>query len=221
MTAALRDGAQALRIPHAEPGNAIGLFGGSFNPAHSGHRLVAEIALKRLGLDQVWWLVTPGNPLKDHGELASLEARIADVKTLAKHPRMKVTALEAGLGSSYSARTIARLKQMRPRLSFVWIMGADNLSGFHRWQDWRGILGEVPVAVIDRPGATLAPLWSPMAQSFAACRMPERDASLLAQVAPPAWVFLHGPRDAASSTQIRQARKRNGKALGQEKTAKS
>jgi nicotinate-nucleotide adenylyltransferase len=194
-----------LRLPHAERGNRIGLFGGSFNPPHSGHRLVAEIALKRLRLDQVWWLVTPGNPLKDHSELAQLGDRLAQVERLAHHPRMRVTALEARLGSSYSARTIARLQALRPDLRFVWIMGADNLAGFHRWQDWRGILQAVPVAIIDRPGATLAPLSAPAALAFAANRHPEPDAAGLAGLRPPAWTFLHGPRDPASSTELRAA----------------
>jgi nicotinate-nucleotide adenylyltransferase len=193
-----------LRIPHAERGNRIGLFGGSFNPPHSGHRLVADIALKRLGLDQLWWLVTPGNPLKDHSGLADLDTRVAKVTQLARHPAMRVSALEAGLGSSFSARTIARLRAVRPGLSFVWIMGADNLAGFHRWQNWRGIMESVPVAVVDRPGATLSAMSAPAAQAFARHRWPEAEAGRIATAQPPAWVFLHGPRDPASSTDIRQ-----------------
>uniref|UniRef100_UPI003BAD5A88 nicotinate-nucleotide adenylyltransferase n=1 Tax=Stappia sp. TaxID=1870903 RepID=UPI003BAD5A88 len=197
-----------LRIPYAERGNRIGLFGGSFNPPHSGHRLVADIALKRLRLDQVWWLVTPGNPLKDHSGLADLGTRVAKVKQLAHHPAMRVTALEAGLGSSFSARTIARLKALRPGLSFVWVMGADNLAGFHRWQDWRGIMESVPVAVVDRPGATLSAVSAPAAQTFARHRWPETAAARLAGAWPPAWVFLHGPRDPASSTDLRRRAER-------------
>ncbi|QGZ35858.1 nicotinate-nucleotide adenylyltransferase [Stappia indica] len=196
-----------LAIPHAEPGNRIGLFGGSFNPPHSGHRLVADIALARLGLDQLWWLVTPGNPLKDHSELAPLARRLDAVEAIARHPRMVVTALETQLGTAYSARTLARLTQLRPRLKFVWVMGADNLAGFHRWQDWRGIFARVPIAVVDRPGATLPALASPAAQSFAACRLDETDARLLPGMAPPAWTFLTGPRDASSSTRIRASAK--------------
>lgn len=192
-----------LAIPHAEPGNRIGLFGGSFNPPHSGHRLVADIALARLGLDRLWWLVTPGNPLKDHADLAPLEQRLDAVEALARHPRMAVTALEARLGTPYSARTLALLTRMRPRLTFVWVMGADNLAGFHRWQDWRGIFARVPIAVVDRPGATLAALASPAAQRFAGFRLDEADARLLPGLAPPAWTFLTGPRDASSSTRLR------------------
>lgn len=194
---------QHLRIPHAEPGNRIGLFGGSFNPPHSGHRLVAEIALTRLGLDQVWWLVTPGNPLKDTRQLARLDARIARVEEIARHPRMRVSALETTLGSRYSADTIARLKLLRPRLDFVWVMGADNLAGFHRWQNWRAIMNAVPVAVVDRPGATLSALSAPAALAFSTRRLPETRAGELARLVPPVWTFLHGPRDPASSTALR------------------
>ncbi|SDU47901.1 nicotinate-nucleotide adenylyltransferase [Stappia sp. ES.058] len=192
-----------LRIPHTEPECTVGLFGGSFNPPHSGHRLVADTALKRLALDQIWWLVTPGNPLKDPGELEPLTDRIARVEEVADHPRMRVTALEAGLGTSYSARTILNLRQKRPRVRFVWVMGADNLAGFHRWQAWRSIFESVPVAVVDRPGATLSALWSPAAQTFARSRLPEERAIRLATLAPPAWTFLHAPRDPMSSTHLR------------------
>ena len=195
--------AWALRMPHAEPGMAVGLFGGSFNPAHSGHRLVADVALRRLGLDQIWWMVTPGNPMKDHGGLAPLADRIAQVVEIANHPRMRVTALEARLGSVYSAHTIARLLYRRPRLRFVWVMGADNLAGFHHWRDWRGILSKMPVAIVDRPGATLSSLSAPAARSFARYRLAERDAGRLSVSTPPAWVFLYPPRDPASSTALR------------------
>ena len=194
-----------LRIPHIEPGCSVGLFGGSFNPPHSGHRLVADTALKRLALDQVWWLVTPGNPLKSHDELEPLAGRISRVEDIADHPRMRVTALEARLGTSYSARSIARLLKLRPVVRFVWVMGADNLAGFHRWQAWRSIFERVPVAVVDRPGATLSALWSPAAQTFAKARLPEERAQRLASLAPPAWTFLHAPRDPMSSTHLRSA----------------
>ncbi|MCA1299815.1 nicotinate-nucleotide adenylyltransferase [Stappia indica] len=192
-----------LRIPHAEPGNRIGLFGGSFNPPHSGHRLVAEVALKRLGLNQVWWMVTPGNPLKDHANLAPLSERLDHVARFADHPAMRVTALEARFPTSYSARTIDRLIRLRPRLSFVWIMGADNLAGFHRWQDWRDIMQRLPVAIVDRPGATLSPLSAPAAHAFAAARVDEACAASLASRPPPAWTFLHTPLDSTSSTALR------------------
>jgi nicotinate-nucleotide adenylyltransferase len=193
-----------LKLPHVEPGNRIGIFGGSFNPPHSGHRLVAMTVLKRLGLDQVWWLVTPGNPLKSHSDLAPLEMRLHLTSALADHPRMKVTAFEAVLGSPYTARTVMSLRAMRPAVRFVWVMGADNLAGFHRWQDWRAIVGSVPVAVVDRPGASLSVLSSPMARAFERVRLPEEDAALLPDMAPPVWTFLHTPLDRTSSTDLRR-----------------
>ncbi|WP_029057695.1 nicotinate-nucleotide adenylyltransferase [Stappia stellulata] len=192
-----------LRIPHTEPGLTVGLFGGSFNPPHSGHRLVADTALKRLALDQVWWLVTPGNPLKDTRELEPLTHRLARVEEIADHPRMRVTALEASLRTRYSAQTIQHLQQKRSGVRFVWVMGADNLAGFHRWQAWRSIFERAPVAVVDRPGATLSALWSPAAQTFASARLAEWRARRLADGPAPAWVFLHAPRDPMSSTHLR------------------
>ncbi|MBD1549031.1 nicotinate-nucleotide adenylyltransferase [Labrenzia aggregata] len=192
-----------MKLPHAEAGNRIGIFGGSFNPPHSGHRLVAQTVLNRLQLDQVWWFVTPGNPLKEHGDLAPLEMRIHMTSALADHPRMKVTAYEAVLGSPYTARTIEMLRVRRPSLRFVWVMGADNLAGFHRWQDWRAIAGLVPIAIVDRPGASLSVLSAPMAKAYEKYRLPEKDAALLADLEPPAWTFLHAPLDETSSTFLR------------------
>ncbi len=193
-----------LRLPHAEPGNRIGIFGGSFNPPHSGHRLVAETALKRLRLDQVWWMVSPGNPLKDHVDLAPLERRVHMTRSVAEHPRMKVSAHEQVLGSPYTARTIAMLRVKRPALRFVWIMGADNLAGFHHWQDWRSIVDSVPMAVVDRPGASLATLGAPMAKAYEKQRVDETDAALLADLKAPSWVFLHTALDDSSSTRLRK-----------------
>jgi len=196
-------GADWLKLPHAESGNRIGIFGGSFNPPHSGHRLVAETALKRLRLDQIWWVVTPGNPLKSHGELLPLAERIELVGRLARHPRMKVTAFEAALGLSYTAQTVEMLRLLRSDLRFVWVMGADNLAGFHRWKDWRDIARLVPIAVVDRPGASLSTLSAPMPKAFESQRLPERDAALIAGMKPPVWTFIHAPLDASSSTELR------------------
>jgi nicotinate-nucleotide adenylyltransferase len=197
-----------MKLPHAEPGNRIGIFGGSFNPPHSGHRLVASTVLKRLGLDQVWWLVTPGNPLKSHSDLAPLERRLRLTEDLADHPRMKVTAFEQVLGTPYTAMTLVALRQMRPSVRFVWVMGADNLAGFHRWQDWRSIVGSVPIAIVDRPGASLSVMSSPMAKAYEKYRLPEDDAALLPEMAAPVWTFLHTPLDRTSSTDLRQRQKR-------------
>lgn len=195
---------RALRIPHAEPGMAIGLFGGSFNPPHDGHVHASLLALKRARLDRVWWMVTPGNPLKDSGELESLENRIERCRALARHPHIDVTAFEAAFGTRYTEDTLSRLKRVRPRLDFVWIMGADNLASFHRWQNWRRIAKLMPIIVVDRPGSTLSFLNAPAAIALSRHRIDEEDSGLVSRMKPPAWVFLHGPRSSLSSTAIRE-----------------
>ena len=186
----------------------VGLFGGSFNPPHEGHLLVAKLALQRLGLDQLWWLVTPGNPLKSGNGLAPLAERLAHSDTMAGDPRIRVTAIEKTLGTAYTARTIRHIIRRNPAVHFVWIMGADNLGDFHRWQEWRRIAGTVPIAVIDRPGATLTYLSSKAARALDKARVPERAARALPRMKPPAWTFIHGPRSAISSTALRQENKR-------------
>ncbi|MGH6761223.1 MAG: nicotinate-nucleotide adenylyltransferase [Phyllobacterium sp.] len=190
-------------MPHVEKGMAVGLFGGSFNPPHGGHSLVAEISLRRLKLDQLWWLVTPGNPLKDSRQLAPLDERLALCERQAKDPRIKVTAFEAAYDVRYTADTLAIIKARNPGVHFVWIMGADNLAGFHRWQRWREIAMTFPIAVIDRPGSTLSYLSSHMAKTFGYARIDEDDAETLVRKRPPAWSFIHGPRSSLSSTAIR------------------
>lgn len=198
-------GRHYLRMPHVEPGMTVGLFGGSFNPPHDGHLLVAELSLKRMALDQVWWMVTPGNPLKRTTGLPPLARRIAWSEAINSDPRVKVTAFEALYGVRYTAQTLDLVKARRPGIRFVWIMGADNLATFHHWQDWRRIAMTFPIAVIDRPGSTLSFLSSMMAKAFSQARMDEQDASLLAYAKPPAWTFIHGPRSPLSSTAIRSA----------------
>lgn len=192
-------------MPHVERGMVVGLFGGSFNPPHQGHLLVAEIALRRLGLDQLWWLVTPGNPLKSRNELAPLAERLAACEALAEDPRIKITAFEKTLGTSYTARTLDFIRARNPHVHFIWIMGADNLAGFHRWQRWQKIATTFPIAVIDRPGSTLAYLSSKTARTFDYARVDEDDAGVLWQKRAPAWTFIHGPRSTLSSTAIRAA----------------
>lgn len=194
-------------MPHVERGMVVGLFGGSFNPPHQGHVLVAEIALRRLGLDQLWWLVTPGNPLKNRRELAPLAERLASCEALATDPRIKITAFEKTLGTSYTARTLDFIRARNPHVHFIWIMGADNLAGFHRWQRWQKIATTFPIAVIDRPGSTLAYLSSKMARTFDYARIDEEDAGILWQKRVPAWTFIHGPRSTLSSSAIRAAGK--------------
>lgn len=195
-----------LVLPHTERGMRIGLFGGSFNPPHAGHLLVSEIALRSLGLDQLWWMVTPGNPLKDKKELAPLATRISASEKLAENPRIRVTAFEKAFGENHTAKILARLKMLKPDVDFVWIMGADNLKSFHRWQNWQQIACTYPIAVVDRPGSTLAYLSSKMAQRFNLARIDESDARRLAAMRPPAWTFLHGPRSSLSSTALRQGK---------------
>jgi nicotinate-nucleotide adenylyltransferase len=202
--------AACLRMPHAEKGMAVGLFGGSFNPPHAGHALVAEIALRRLRLDALWWIVTPGNPLKDGRELAPLAERVRLSLQVAPDPRVKVTAFEASYRIRYTADTIALVKARNPGVDFVWIMGADNLRDFHRWQSWRRIFETVPIAVIDRPGSTLSFLSSVAARTFDHARVDEADAPRLARMKAPAWTFIHGPRSSLSSSALRRAGKRDG-----------
>jgi nicotinate-nucleotide adenylyltransferase len=197
--------AKYLRMPHAEKGMAVGLFGGSFNPPHGGHALVAEIAIRRLKLDQLWWMVTPGNPLKDTRELAPLANRLRWSEEIASDPRIKVTALEAAFNVRYTADTLALIRDANPGVHFVWVMGADNLASFHRWQRWRELANNFPIAVIDRPGSTLAYLSSRMAQTFSHSRLDEQYAPMLARRTPPAWTFIHGPRSSLSSSAIRKS----------------
>ena len=195
---------RALGPPPAYPGMRVGLLGGSFNPPHPGHRHIAEIALHRLGLDQVWLIVTPGNPIKDHGELAALSQRLAATRETVAHPRIVVTGFEATLPSAYTARTLAFLRRRFPGVHFVWIMGGDNLAGFHRWQEWAGIMRMMPVAVLDRPGFRFRAMASPAARVFADGRVDETDAAGLALMPPPAWTYLTIPLADISSTELRR-----------------
>jgi nicotinate-nucleotide adenylyltransferase len=212
MTPPRRHGPQSasldfVRLPPFGPGQTIGLLGGSFNPPHDGHRLISELALRRLGLDRVWWLATPGNPLKSHAELGELRSRTEAARRLARNPRVSVSGLEAEIGARFTCDTLRWLKRRAPRARFVWIMGADNLIQFHRWRHWREIAGLVPILVIDRPGSTLRAMSSRAAQALARWRRRESDAHLLAYLTAPALLFLHGPRSELSSTSLRnQAR---------------
>lgn len=197
-------GADDGRLPPFRPGMRIGLFGGSFDPPHDGHRAVSLVALKALALDEVWWLVSPHNPLKADapGELAD---RIAAARAMVRSRRIKVTGIEASLGTRYTADTLRRLL---PRLGGalpVWMMGADNLASFHRWRDWQAIAASLPIAVFNRPDEALKALASPVAKALAPWRIPEADARSLAGRGPPAWVFITRPRVDLSSTALRAA----------------
>lgn len=200
-------GSMAATPPLAGRGQRIGLLGGSFNPPHAAHVLISEIALKRLRLDHVWWLVTPGNPLKPRAELLSLEERAEACRALLTDPRIVVTTFEKDLPTAYTAATLDFLRLRRPDASFVWVMGADCLAQFHRWHRWRHIFSLLPIAVIDRPGWHLSAASSPAARAFERHRVPESKSAELAGMSAPAWTLLTGPLSPLSSTQLRRSRK--------------
>ena len=189
-------------LPLARAGQTIGLFGGSFDPAHPGHLHVSREALKRFGLDRVWWLVSPGNPLKPKGP-APLAQRLAVARALVDHPRIIVTDIEARIGTRYTAQTIAALQTLYPGVRFVWLMGADNLAQFHRWQDWQEIMGRVAVGVLARPGSRIAARTAKAASIYRHAKLPAEAAHLLAHARPPAWCFVNLPMIDASSSAIR------------------
>jgi nicotinate-nucleotide adenylyltransferase len=189
--------------PLASPGQRIGLFGGSFNPAHEAHRSASLYGWKRLGLDRIWWLVSPGNPLKETKGVPSLEARMAGAQQAANSSFIEVTDIEAMLGTRFTYDTVSRLKACHPRVRFVLLMGADILAEFHRWKRWRELASSIPLAVVDRAGWTAQALASPAAQALAPSRIQEYDAVTLASRRPPAWIFLHGLKLEQSSTALR------------------
>jgi nicotinate-nucleotide adenylyltransferase len=180
----------------------VGLFGGSFDPAHEGHVHVTRQALRALKLDQLWWLVSPGNPLKRNAP-AALEARVDHARGLVCDPRVTISDLESRFGTAKTCDTIAALQAQYPRLNFVWIMGADNLASFHHWENWRSIAARVPMAVIARPGAQQAALASVAARSLRRHRLPQSDAASLAAQPAPAWCFVTIPMRAISSSELR------------------
>src|SRR6476660_4873908 len=190
-------------IPFHTNGMRIGLLGGSFNPPHAAHRAISLFAIKRLKLDRVWWLLTPGNPLKDTGRLHGLAERTNAASEVADDPRIDVSCLEAVIGTRYTVDTITHLRRRISGVRFVWIMGADNLAQFHRWKDWRRIAAEVPIAVIDRPPQSFRALAAPAAQALARYRLPENQAASLPDQRVPAWVFLTGMKLNMSSTWLR------------------
>ena len=197
----LQSAAQA--IPFHTNGMRIGLLGGSFNPPHAAHRAISLFALKRLKLDRVWWLLTPGNPLKDTDRLHGLSERARAALDVADDPRIDISCLEAVIGTRYTVDTITHLRRRVSGVRFVWIMGADNLAQFHRWQNWRRIAAEVPIAVIDRPPQSFRALAAPAAQALARYRLPENQAARLPDQRAPVWVFLSGLKLNLSSTVLR------------------
>lgn len=188
--------------PPTKPGQVIGLLGGSFDPPHAGHVHITRAALTRFGLDHIWWLVTPGNPLKAQGP-APLAERMQAARTLMQHPRVTVTDVEQHLNTRYTAETLRKLKQGHPGARFVWLMGADNLAQFHHWQDWRWIMENVPIGVMARPGDRISARLSPAARMYRHAKVPKRAGHMLGQIPSPAWCFVNLPLSPQSSSAIR------------------
>jgi len=201
-------GSMRVKLPLAFPGERIGVMGGTFNPPHDGHVTVSRAALRRLGLARLWWVVTPGNPLKSHGGLPEIAARMADCRRLMAHRRVVVTSFEAELGTPYTAATLAFLRRRMPGVRFIWVMGADNLAGFHRWQHYRQIARMLPIAVVDRPGWRWPALASPSARTLARQRLPEGRARILGAAGANQWVLLSTRLSPLSSTELRRQRRR-------------
>ncbi len=189
-------------IPFARPGQVVGLFGGSFDPPHQGHVHVTLEAMKAFGLDRVWWLVSPGNPLKQRGP-APLVRRMAAARDVMQHPHVEVTDIEALTGTRTTADTLAVLQRLYPEVRFVWLMGADNLAQFHQWKDWRRIMDSVPVGVIARPGDRISARMSPAARVYRRYRIDSNARHLLGRAEAPAWCFVNVPMVNVSSTEIR------------------
>ena len=194
---------RAARLPMVSPRMRIGLLGGSFNPAHAGHVEISLTALKRLGLDQVWWVVTPGNPLKRSSKLLGVSQRVEAAKKIANHPRIAVTGFPGEKGAPYTVDLLTELKRRHPAVSFVWLMGADNLAEFHRWRSWQRIFETAPIAVLDRPGFRLKARASQAATRFQEFHVDESDAQGLARMTPPAWTIITHRLSPLSSTAIR------------------
>ncbi len=196
---ALRDGLNLA------PGMRVGLFGGSFNPAHDGHAHVAETAMSRLQPDRVVWLVSPQNPLKGRHETAPLTDRMASARAHAHGPAMVVSDFETRAGTTWTIDTLRTLKARYPNVHFVWLMGSDNLESFHRWRGWTDIMRMMPVAVVARPGSMLESRAAPAARRFAGFRVSSDEARVLADMTAPAWTYLTAPLNLSSSTAIRRA----------------
>ena len=194
-------------ISHAIPlhtdGMRIGLLGGSFNPPHDAHRAISLFAMKRLQLDRIWWLVSPGNPLKNTSALPAIDQRVIAAEKMAHHPRIDVSRLETVIGTRYTYDTISYLRRRCSGVHFVWLMGADNLAQFHHWESWRRIADLMPIAVIDRPPDSFRALSSVAAKTLAPYRLDEQGAGRLADRHAPAWVFLTGLKSDLSSTRLR------------------
>ena len=193
----IRDG-----FPVARPGQTVGLLGGSFDPAHQGHVHITLEAIKRFDLSHIWWLVSPGNPLKSAGP-APLAQRVARAQDLMQHPRVTVTDIETRLGTRYTAQTVSALAACYPGTRFVWLMGGDNLAQFHLWQSWTSIMEHVPIGILARPGDRISARMSTAARVYRRYRIAGQAAQLLARTQAPAWCFVNVALSPVSSTTIR------------------
>lgn len=200
-------------LPYARPGQVIGLLGGSFDPPHAGHVHITREAIKAFGLDRVWWLVSPGNPLKQTGP-APLDRRLEAARAIMQDPRVDVTDLEAQLGTRATADTLAILRRTYPGVRFVWLMGADNLAQLHLWHNWRQIMDSVPVGVIARPGDRISARMSAASKIYARYRVDGQARHLLGRTDAPAWCFVNVPMTDASSTEIRASGRWNTRQSG-------
>lgn len=197
------ENAMRYRLPIAQPGQVIGLLGGSFDPAHEGHAHISVQALKRFGLDKVWWLVSPGNPLKARGP-APMAERLAHARKVMDHPKVEVTDIETVFKTRFTAATLHAMRETYPGVQFVWLMGADNLAQFHRWDHWQEIVNTTPIGVLARPGDRAAARHSKMAKIYRSAKIPGRASQRLGRLAAPSWCFVNVPMNGASSTEIRR-----------------
>ena len=188
------------------PGQKIGLLGGSFDPPHEGHAHITRQALKQFGLDAVWWLVSPGNPLKKHWP-APLQERIRVARKVMSHPQVFISDLEERLGTRYTAQTLSAVQLTYPSTRFVWLMGSDNLAQFHLWHNWRVIMHTLPIGVLARPGYGSSARLSRVARSYRYAAVKSSDRRLLARMTAPAWTFVNIPLSSSSSTELRYAGK--------------
>ncbi|MCV2894494.1 nicotinate-nucleotide adenylyltransferase [Lentibacter sp. XHP0401] len=189
-------------LPYVPAGRVIGLLGGSFDPAHGGHVHITREALKRFGLDEVWWLVSPGNPLKAEGP-APLGERMARAREVMVHPRVRISDFETRAGTRYTAETLRALMMAYPKARFVWLMGADNLAQFDRWGDWKWIIETVPIGILARPGQRLQARGAKAADIYRRFQLRASESQLLAHAPAPAWCFVNVPMRAVSSSDIR------------------
>jgi len=189
-------------LPYLRPGMSVGLLGGSFDPPHGGHVHITKRALRLFGLDRVWWLVSPGNPLKARGP-APMAQRLAACHSIMRHPHVRITDLETDLGTRATADTLAGLHRLYPGVNFVWLMGADNLAQFHRWSRWRSIIDTTPIGVLARPGDRISARMSPAARLYAPYRISGQASHLLGRARAPAWCFVNAPMMDVSSSALR------------------